>query len=149
MMLGNSWPYLLAVVVGIFLTIQTGMNMTLGSVLGSSLGATTLNFAIGLATLVVCLLVAPVRPNWSAASHVPPWAWLGGMLGAAYVMSVTVLGQRLGALAMFALVLSGQLAAALLVDRYGLLGFPRAEVTPMRIAGLLLVIGGALLALRR
>ena len=143
------WPYLLAVLVGIALTIQTGMNMTLGRVLESPLGATTLNFAIGLATLVVCLLVAPVRPNWSAAPQVPAWVWLGGVLGAAYVMSVTVLGQRLGALAMFALVLAGQLAAALLVDRYGWLGFPRAEVTPLRVAGLGLVVVGALLTLRR
>lgn len=143
------WPYLLAVLVGIALTIQTGMNMTLGRVLESPLGATTVNFAIGLVTLIACLVASPYRPNWSVASHVPAWAWLGGVLGAGYVMSVTVLGPRLGALAMFALVLAGQLAAALVVDRYGLLGFPRAAVTPVRLAGLGLVIAGAVLALRR
>jgi bacterial/archaeal transporter family-2 protein len=143
------WPYLLAVVVGVALTIQTGMNMTLGRVLESPLAATTLNFAIGLGVLVACLLAAPSRPNWSAAPHVPAWAWLGGALGAGYVMAVTVLGPRIGALATFTLGLAGQLAAALLVDRYGLLGFPRADVTPMRLAGLALVVMGALLALRR
>jgi transporter family-2 protein len=148
-MIVTYWPYLLAVVVGVSLTVQTGLNMTLGRVLGSPLGATTINFAIGPATLLVCGLVAPSRANWSAAGHVPAWAWLGGMLGAAYVMTVTVVGPRLGALAMSTLVLAGQLGAALLVDRYGLLGFPRAGVTPVRLVGLGLVVVGAVLALRR
>ena len=35
-----------------------------------------------------------------AGPAVPAWAWFGGLLGAAYVASTTVLGPRLGAAAL-------------------------------------------------
>ena len=79
----------------------------------------------------------------------PGWAWLGGLLGAAYVASTTVLGTRLGAAAMLALVLAGQMIAALAVDQFGVLGFPQNAVTPARLLGAVLVIVGALLIVRR
>ena len=148
-MFGTYWPYLLAVGVGAGLTVQVGMNATVGRTLGSPLWASVANFIIGLVALVGCALALAPRLNPATFGHVPAWAWFGGLLGAAYVASVTLLGPRIGALALVAFVLAGQLVMALLVDQLGILGFPRAPISPTRLIGAALLVAGALLVVRR
>jgi bacterial/archaeal transporter family-2 protein len=148
-MIATYWPHLLAVAVGAGLTAQVGMNSTLGRAFDSALWATVVNFAVGLVALLACVVALGARVAHGSLGIAPAWAWLGGLLGAAYVASATVLAPRLGALALLGLVLAGQLGAALLVDQLGALGFPRAAVTPQRLLGAVLLIAGALLVLRR
>lgn len=145
----SYWPHVTAVLVGAGLTIQVGMNATVRSVIGSPLLAAVVNFVVGLVALAA--VAAAVGSRWTpgTASAVPAWAWLGGLLGALYVASTTVLGPRLGAAALLALTLAGQMAAALVVDHYGVIGFPRAPVTPVRLLGVALLVAGALLVMRR
>ncbi len=145
----NLWLILVAIVVGAGLTFQVGMNGTLGATTGSSIWASVVNFLVGLAALVAVGLASGSRIAPGVVGQVPAWAWFGGLLGAAYVASVTFLGPRLGAVALLALVLLGQMAAALVVDHYGIVGFPRHAVTPARLLGVVLVAAGALLVVRR
>jgi transporter family-2 protein len=145
----NYWPHLLAVLVGAGLTVQVGMNSTVRMAVGSPLIATIVNFAVGLLALAMVAVASGARVVPGAASAVPAWAWFGGLLGAAYVASTTVLGPRLGATALLALTLAGQMVAALAVDKYGVVGFPQSAVTPARLLGAVLVIAGALLIVRR
>src|SRR5678815_2268860 len=114
-MFGSYWPHLLAIAVGAGLTIQIGMNATMGRTLGSPLWAAVVNFCVGLVALLGCVALLRVRMTPASLLHVPAWAWLAGFLGAAYVASATLLGPRLGAMALLVLVLAGQLAAALFV----------------------------------
>ena len=148
-MIGAYWPHLLAIAVGAGLTVQVGMNATLDRTVGSPLWASVVNFCVGLAVLLTCVVVSGARITPGSVTLVPAWAWLGGLLGAAYVASATVLGPRLGAVVLLALMLGGQLAAALLVDHYGALGFPRAAITSTRLLGAVLVVVGTVLVLRR
>ncbi len=60
----------------------------------------------------------------------------------------TYAAPRLGIASMLTLAIAGQMIAALIVDHYGALGLDRSPVTPGRIAGALLVIGGVLLVRR-
>jgi transporter family-2 protein len=107
------------------------------------------NFLVGLAGLVAVTLASGVRVAPGGFSTVPAWAWFGGLLGASYVASVTVLGPRLGAVALLALVLLGQMAAALLVDHFGIVGYPQTTITPSRLVGVVLLVVGVLLVVRR
>jgi len=59
------------------------------------------------------------------------------------VLASMMLGPRLGALAFFSLVILGQLASSVLVDHFGLLGFPRAPLSAGRLLGLLALMLGA------
>ncbi len=145
----NFWPMVLAIVVGAGLTIQVGMNGTLGTATGSSLWAAVVNFLVGLAGLVAVALASGSRIAPGSVASVPTWAWFGGLLGAAYVASVTFLGPRLGAVALLALVLLGQMATALVVDHFGMVGFPQNAVTPSRLLGVVLLAVGAVLVVRR
>ena len=145
----NYWPHLIAMLVGAGLTVQVGMNSTVRFALGSPVTAAVVNFGIGLVALLAVAVASGARIAPGAVGTVPGWAWLGGLLGAAYVASTTVLGPRLGAATMLALVLAGQMIAALAVDQFGVLGFPQNAVTPARLLGAVLVIVGALLIVRR
>ena len=116
---------------------------------GSPLLAAVVNFVVGLGALVLVSVASGARWAPGSTSAVPAWAWFGGVLGALYVASTTVLGPRLGAAALLALTLAGQMAAALVVDHYGVIGFPQAPVTPVRLIGVVLLLAGVLLIMRR
>jgi transporter family-2 protein len=143
------WPYLLAIVVGAGLTLQVGMNGTIGTAIGSPLLASVVNFVIGTVALVAVALASGARVTPGTAAAVPAWAWFGGLFGAAYVAAVTMLGPRLGAVALLALVLLGQMAAALVVDHFGIVGFPEHAVTPARLIGVVLLVAGVVLVVRK
>jgi transporter family-2 protein len=142
------WPYLLAIAVGAGLTLQVGMNATVDAGVGSPLIASVVNFVVGLAALVAVAAAGGARMAPGGVAAVPAWAWFGGLFGAAYVAAVTVLGPRLGAVALLALVLFGQMAAALAVDHFGIVGFPQHAVTMPRLLGVVLLACGAILVVR-
>jgi transporter family-2 protein len=143
------WPQLLAFVVGAGLTLQVGMNAIVRTAVGSPILASIINFVVGLLALVLLAIVGGSRLTPAGLAAVPAWAWLAGLLGAGYVAATTVLGPRLGAAVLLALVLCGQMAAALLVDHYGAIGFPRNPVTAARLIGAALLVVGVLLIMRR
>jgi len=145
----SYWPHLMAVLVGAGITVQVGMNSTLRLVIGSPVLATIVNFTVGLVALIAVAMLSGSRAAPGSIAAVPAWAWLGGLLGATYVAATTVLGPRLGAATLLALTLAGQMAAALLVDHYGVIGFPQNPVTPARLAGTVLLIVGVMLIMRR
>jgi len=145
----SYWPHLVAALVGAGLTVQVGMNATVRLAIGSPVMAAIVNFVIGLAALVVVALASGARWAPGSTAAIPAWAWFGGLLGAVYVASTTVLGPRLGAAALLALTLAGQMLAALVVDHYGVVGFPQSPVTPARLLGAALLVAGVLLIMRR
>ncbi|MDH5272769.1 MAG: DMT family transporter [Gammaproteobacteria bacterium] len=145
----NYWPHLLALLVGGALTVQVGMNATLARAIGSPVWASAVSFVIGLLALVGFATVTGSRASTATLGQMPAWAWMGGLLGAVYVASVTVLGPRLGGMTMVALVIAGQLLLALAVDQFGILGYPQIAVTPTRLLGAALLLTGALLVMQR
>ena len=146
----ESLFYLLAFGAGVVLIVQVGVNVALRAAVGNPVMAALISFVIGSAALLLFLLLArapwPARAQLSAA---PAWAWLGGLLGAFYVVSTIVVGPRVGAAALLALIVLGQLVTSLLVDHFGWLGFPQHPLTPLRLFGALLLFGGVLLIVNR
>jgi transporter family-2 protein len=131
------------------LTVQVGMNMAIARTVGTPLWASVANFAVGLIALIATAVVLGSRPAPGTIGQVPLWAWFGGLLGAAYVASVTLLGPRIGAMTMVALVVTGQLVAGLAVDHFGVLGYPQIPVSGTRWLGAALLLAGALLVMKR
>lgn len=140
---------LLAALVGAGLVVQVGMNAALRQHVGNATWATIGNFAVGtIALLALALVTRTPVPTAAQAGSAPWWAWCGGLLGAAYVASVTVLGPRLGAATLTAVVVAAQMTAALVIDHYGLLGFAQNAASPWRLAGAALIIAGVALVSR-
>lgn len=145
-----TWLLALALAVGFLLPLQAGVNSSLRVHLGHPLWAALVSFTGGvLAILAVLLLARPPLPTVDAATRAVWWQWLGGVLGALYVTSAIVLAPRIGAAALVLTVLAGQVISSLLLDHYGLIGYPRIPLTPGRAAGAALVVIGVLLVQRR
>ena len=141
--------YLLSFIAGALLTIQVGMNSTLGRVAGNMRFAVLVSFLVGTVGLLIYFAASGTAvPARASLAAVPAWAWFGGCLGAFYVAIATVVGPRIGAAALLALAVFGQLCASLLVDQFGWLGFPLRPISPTKIAGAALLLGGVGLIVR-
>ena len=142
-MSSTTFFLLMALLAGISVPTQAGINAQLGLWTRSPVLASTISFAVGTLTLVIYSLATriPLPLLASAANH-PWWIWFGGMLGAFFVTATIILVPKLGATAMVALILAGQMLASLLLDHFGLLGYPLHPISLGRIAGVLMLCGG-------
>ncbi|MBM4217176.1 MAG: DMT family transporter [Gammaproteobacteria bacterium] len=139
----QSFSMLLAFLVGAGLVIQVGLNMAVSRALGGAVYGTLTNFLVGTAAIAVfMLLTRHAWPAREAFAGVPAWAWLGGLFGALYVAVATLAGPRLGALLLLALTVAGQMLASVIVDHFGLLGFPQHPVSLGRVVGIVFLITG-------
>jgi bacterial/archaeal transporter family-2 protein len=139
----------LAVIAGALLPIQAGANATLGRVAGGPIVAVFISLVISASLLLIAVLAwAAPLPTRSSLGSLPVWSWLGGLLGAAYLLSVTIAAPRLGAGATLALVVLGQMVCSLTLDHFGLAGFEPRSAEPFRLAGAALVAFGAFLVAR-
>lgn len=145
----RSLAWLLGIVAGFGLTVQVGMNSQLRKVLQSANIAALISFLVGTLALIALVLILrmPV-PERAAFAAVPWWAWFGGLLGAFYVASSTVVAAELGASTLLGLALLGQLATALVIDHFGWLGLPVNPITWTRLAGVALLGAGVWLMSR-
>jgi bacterial/archaeal transporter family-2 protein len=141
------WAYLLfALAAGAMLPIQFGINAQLAAWLGSSVRAAFVSFLVGAAALAV-VVVAAAR-DWPAGERItaaPWWVWIGGLLGAFYVLGSIVAAPRLGAVTLVALILAGQAIASLTVDHFGWVGFDEHPISLGRVAGVALLAAGVAL----
>jgi len=138
-----------AVLGGVVLAVQVGVNVQLRNSLGDPITSTLLSFLVGTAGLALYAWVARAQwPTGSSLGQVPAWQWAGGLLGAVYVVSTILVGPPLGAATLLSLVVAGQMIAAMVLDHHGWLGFAHHAVNTWRIAGALLLIGGTVLILR-
>ncbi len=141
------WLYLfVCLLAGALMPLQAGVNAQLARWVGHPVTASLVSFAVGaLALLVATLAFFRGWPEPDRLAGAPWWIWVGGLLGAFYVLGSVVTAPRLGAATLVALILAGQATASLLVDHFGWVGFPENPVSPGRIAGLLLVAAGVAL----
>jgi transporter family-2 protein len=140
---------LLAAAAGIFVGLQAPVNSRLGKEIGS-LQAATVSFTVGLLALIlVASLSSGGISGVTNAGKAPWWALIGGVLGAFYVTVALITVRTLGLSALTAIVVSGQLAIAVVVDRFGLLGITKQHIGAPRIIGLVLLVVGAVLVVRR
>jgi transporter family-2 protein len=89
-----------------------------------------------------------VKPNAAAMRALPPFAWAGGLYGAFFVTAAAFAAPRTGLAMFIALLIAGQLGMALLLDHLGAFGLPRQPVSPVRMAGVLLILAGVVLVRR-
>lgn len=142
-------PYVLGIVAGFGLSVQVGMNSQLRRTLHNANSAALVSFLVGTLGLLALLLVTRADvPSRDTLATVPLWAWFGGLLGAFYVASSTVVASQVGTTSLLALALLGQLATALVIDHFGWLGLPEHPITLIRLAGVALLGAGVWLITR-
>lgn len=137
---------LTALVAGALMPVQAGVNARLREFLGDPILASLVSFCVGSVVLFgYALITRAPWPTMAAAAQAPLWSWFGGALGAFFVAVSVILAFKLGATGLMAWIIAGQLIASVLLDHTGAIGFAVREVSWPRIAGVVLLLGGAVL----
>jgi bacterial/archaeal transporter family-2 protein len=146
---GNALAVVLTLFAGLAGTVQVAVMGRFGDRIGivpAFAFSTALTAAIG---LLVLLAARRSLGGYAIAGQQPAWLWLGGLMGAIIVFTITLAAPRIGATATVAIFVFAQFAAAAVVDRFGLFGLARIAVTWPRVAGLALLGLGAALTLKK
>jgi transporter family-2 protein len=137
-------PFIAVVLVGVGIALETPTNALLARTTGSVLLASTVSFIVGGLALGAVILIR--RPPLSATWADAPWyAWIGGLYGAFLVLASAWATPKLGAGTTLVVIVASQVALGVALDHFGLLGLERHPASLMRIAGIAVVCGGAVL----
>jgi transporter family-2 protein len=135
----------LAFIAGSFLPMQAGMNAKLGKAAESPAAAALISFVVGAVALVIYVLVSKQSISWQGLKAAPPYAWVGGLLGAFYVTVVILALPQLGPGLTFALIVAGQMLFTVVLEHFNILVAQPLPLSLPRMIGVLLVIVGAII----
>jgi transporter family-2 protein len=131
---------------GVGIPVMAALNARLGTQLGSPWAAGFLLFVLGAGICGIAMLwLGPPQKGWFVA---PAFYYMGGVLVAFYVLSVTWSAPRIGVANAIFFVLVGQIVAAALIDQFGLFGAMKSALTWPRLLGIALMLVGTFLARR-
>ena len=118
--------YILPVLAGMAMAIQSGINSQLRIAINHPVLAAFISFFVGTIALVLILLLwKQPLPSLTAYSAVNWYKFSGGLFGV-FVVTVTLLSvKEIGVANMFVLVIAGQLITAVCMDHFGVLGLKR------------------------
>ena len=147
----NPILWLLAFVSGSLIPVQAAANAALSRSMQGNVpfSALVLFLVAGVASAAGALAAGAAVPSAEALRTAPWWSYLGGLIVAFYVFTITFLVPRIGVGTAISLVVTGQIVAALTIDHFGLLRSLTFPVTPARLLGAALMAVGVFLALRR
>ena len=112
------------------------------------LGELGIEGGLGLVVLALTPRSAPWPPLRELAA-VPAHLWfIGGTLGATFVVTALWAAPKIGAGVLFSTLVAAQLCTSLVFDHFGLLGLPEKAANLQRVAGAGLLIAGAVLMAR-
>lgn len=134
----------LGVLVGVGSAVQTAVNGYLGTIAGSSLHAGEINLAVGTLLLLVAALVSSPRQLARRPEPGPWWMWVGGLVGATFVISGATLAPLLGTATTVIAFNAGTIAAGQALEARGAFGARKNPLTAMRLFGLVVIFLGVL-----
>jgi transporter family-2 protein len=137
---------ILALAAGVMMPVQAGVNAILGSHLKTPFLAAFISFSVGTVALAaLCFLLRVPLPGLVFLSKLPLWLWTGGLMGAFFVTTTIILAPKLGAVTLLASLVAAQMAASLILDHFGLIGYPVQPVNMWRVLGVAFLIMGVVL----
>lgn len=133
----------LAIVAGVFTTIESSINSQLGKYITPGM-ATLHSLAVGLGFIMVINLVSGNIPSYSKVTTVRPLWLIGGFFGASIIYLSSKSIPQLGISNTIILVLSGQLLSGLILDAV----VNHTEISIRKMAGMILFLIGTIMFLK-
>lgn len=140
---------LLMLVAGLGIPIMAALNGNLGTKLQSPILAATILFVVGGAISLGYLLLSGGIPKLGNEVPIPFYFYLGGLFVSFYIFSITWVAPKFGVGNAVSFVLLGQLISMTIIDHYSLLGAQQHPISMQRTAGLIFMVVGVFLAVRR
>ena len=145
-----SWIIPFIILGGALQTCGAAMNGQLNKSLVNPYLASAASFLIITFFFLALFFAMPhPLPTLQNLREMPWWAVFGGLVGAVQVFAGLTLVSRVGAGPFMALTESSALIASLIVDHFGWFRMNVHTVTPSRILGALLLVGGVVLISRK
>jgi bacterial/archaeal transporter family-2 protein len=142
--------YLLSFLAGVGVAIQTGVNSQLRQDTNNPIFTALISFTIGtIALLVLYFAFFQKSPAFPDNYQFQWWKFIGGLMGVIYITVVVIAAPKIGAANALGFIVTGQFLAAIFIDHYGWMGMPVSTISWTRIAGIVLLIGGAYLIQRK
>lgn len=139
------WAYrALGVLVGVGSAVQTAVNGYLGTIAGSSLHAGEINLAVGSLLLLIAALATSPGQFTRRPEPGSWWMWVGGLVGATFVISGATLAPLLGTATTVIAFNAGTIAAGQVLEARGAFGARKNPLTATRLVGLVVVFLGVL-----
>lgn len=132
---------------GIAIAIQPSINGRLAQKIGV-IESSCISFAIGTLLLLTVALIAG-KGSFRSLANASWWELTGGGLGAFFVTMTIVAIPRIGTTAAMATVICAQLTTGVLLDHFGLFGFKSIPLDSKRAIGVLLLMAGASLIIKK
>jgi len=133
---------------GVGIPALAALNAQLGKAIASPPAATVVLFAVALlAAFIAMMATTGAGPLWQVPG-LPAHLMLAGLLVAFYVLSITWVAPRFGVGNAIFCVLLGQMASAVAIDHFGLMGAIARDISLARILGIALMTAGLTLVLR-
>jgi len=120
---------LIMLAAGIGIPTLAALNAELGRIMGSPAAAAAILFTVALVVAGLAALVTGPQALAKAA-EAPKYLFLGGVLVAFYVLSITYIAPSFGVGNAVFFVLIGQLISAAVIDQFGLFG---AQISPLTL----------------
>ena len=142
--------YFLPFVIGVALTTQAGINSQLKVAINNPWLASFISFVVG--TVFLGVIIAATRqtiPSAAELANIPLYKYTGGVLGAFIVTGVIFSVQKIGSANSFVLLIGGQMLVALIYDHFGLFGLPQSSFSVTKLLGVLLLVLGSYLIIRK
>ena len=140
--------YLLTMFLGVVLAVHLAMNGKVGSVLQNARVGNALFWCIGALGAVAIGLTGWGSGALQPLKQVHPVLLTAGILGACLVFAIAWLIPKVGAGNVMITLLAGQVIGGLIMSHYGWLGSPVQPITLAKVVGVVVMIGGVLLATR-
>ena len=145
----------IALAAGAVNPFQAGANAELNKHLQQPAFAGLWVYASGLLGMLALAVVAMAARQLStghvaraAASGVPWWAWLGGVVSIGSTLAGLTFAQRLGSGPFTGLSLTASLLTSVVLDQLGWIGFRQHTASPARLMGCALLLAGVWLVTR-
>lgn len=140
---------LIMLVAGLGIPIMAALNGSLGAKLHSPTLATTILFIVGGAISLGYLLLFGGGTKLNNPQSIPAYLYLGGFFVCFYIFSITWVAPKFGIGNAVSFVLLGQLVSMTIIDHYGLLGARNYTISLQRTLGLIFMVLGVFLVVRR
>jgi len=139
----NPFYMLLAILAGIFTTIEASVNSQLGKCITPGI-ATLHSLMVGMSFILLLNLINGKLSYYSKITTVKPLWLIGGLFGASIIYLSSRSIPQLGISNTIILVLSGQLLSGLILDAI----VNQVELSARKIGGLILFLVGAIIFLK-
>ena len=142
----NIGYILVAVSIGVLVSLQPSINAVMARGLSSSLLASTISISISFCLIILAWrLLGKGDGEISHIRHLPWWIVFGGVAGMVFVVGGVMVAPVLGLALFFVCIIAGQVLGSTIIDQFGAFGLPVKPAGSMKLLGLGFVLTGVVL----